>query len=539
MKKLELAIITLMLVFTVSCSNGDNVNEVTEREETETSNPVGKNTEKIVEINGIEVDILDDKSVTEAISTFQSDFAEKTLEVIAGENTYVYSYVDLGTDIDEDRLLTDIKDEKEDIELKYIHDENVIQEVVSSIASQNNVSAVEPYYQRIGSEFQYTEGSSGKSIDQEKLKSDILDALQNTSETDVTAEFVTVSPTFTVADLQESTDLLGSASTSYASSAGDRNVNLDVATSKINNKVLYPGDIFSTSTQYGPVTEANGFAVSKVIVNNELVDGVGGGVCQISSTLYNATLKSELEIVERLNHSLKVGYSDYAYDATVAEGWIDYRFKNSTNYPVLVESYLDSGNRKVVVNIYGNEYRDSNRSIDFYNSFVSSWEPPADKITYDESKPEGYVSYEVQPKDGVKYSLYKNIYVDGALQETVLVNTSTYSAVQGEKIVGKSKPTEATEETDVEGTETEVTEPETEVTEPEVTEPTEPEVTTPTEPEVTEPTEPEVTEPTEPEVTEPTEPEVTEPTEPEVTEPTDPEVTTPETEDTAVENEAA
>ncbi len=110
---------------------------------------------------------------------------------------------------------------------------------------------------------------------------------------------------------------------------------------------LYPGEVFSTNEHYGITSIENGYASAHVIVDNELVDGLGGGVCQISTNLYNAVLRAELEIVERRNHSLPVGYAPIGFDATLANPYIDFKFRNNYDSPILVCAWIDNGDEGV------------------------------------------------------------------------------------------------------------------------------------------------------------------------------------------------
>jgi vancomycin resistance protein YoaR len=102
---------------------------------------------------------------------------------------------------------------------------------------------------------------------------------------------------------------------------------------------------------------------------------IGGGACQVTTTLYNAVLFAELEIVERSAHSMTVSYVDLAYDAAVAEGSKNFRFKNNLDMPILIEAF--SEDRKITFRIWGHETRDENRTIKFENKVISETAPPS------------------------------------------------------------------------------------------------------------------------------------------------------------------
>ncbi len=131
-------------------------------------------------------------------------------------------------------------------------------------------------------------------------------------------------------------DLLAEFSTKYAASNVNRTTNLRLATNKITGTVLLPGETFSYNKVVGKRTIAAGFKDAAIFQNGKVVDGLGGGICQISSTLYNAVLLSNLEIVDRSNHGFVTSYLGAGRDATVVYGSIDFKFKNNRQYPIKI-----------------------------------------------------------------------------------------------------------------------------------------------------------------------------------------------------------
>lgn len=146
-------------------------------------------------------------------------------------------------------------------------------------------------------------------------------------------------------------DLLAKFSTNYNARDTDRTTNLRLAAEKINGTVLMPGETFSYNTVVGERTIAAGYKEAAMYQNGEGVDGLGGGICQISTTLYNAVLYSNLEIVERRNHQFVPSYAKAGRDATVVYGSIDFKFKNTRNYPVKILCTVSGGVAKC--EIYG------------------------------------------------------------------------------------------------------------------------------------------------------------------------------------------
>ena len=166
-------------------------------------------------------------------------------------------------------------------------------------------------------------------------------------------------PEVTVQDLGDDAfpNLISGFSTRYVNNA-NRTTNLRLAASKINGYVVMPGETFSYNKVVGKRTVEAGYKDAAIYENGQVVDGLGGGICQISTTLYNAAVMADMEIVERRNHQFVPSYVSGGYDATVAWGSQDFKFKNTRNYPIKIEAEVSGGVAEV--GIYGlltdNEY---------------------------------------------------------------------------------------------------------------------------------------------------------------------------------------
>ncbi len=146
---------------------------------------------------------------------------------------------------------------------------------------------------------------------------------------------------------------LGSYYSSYGGSTANRAANVNNAAAKINEKVLAPGEVFSFNDTVGKRSVANGFFEAQEYSNGETVMGIGGGTCQVSSTLYNAVLYADLSIVSRLNHMFTVGYCPAGQDATVSDSGVDFKFMNNTDYPIKISAITGGG--RVTVSIIGTQ----------------------------------------------------------------------------------------------------------------------------------------------------------------------------------------
>lgn len=138
-------------------------------------------------------------------------------------------------------------------------------------------------------------------------------------------------------------DMLSDFSTNYYASNKNRTTNLILAASKINGTVLLPGETFSYNKVVGERTIEAGYKEAPIYVNGKVEDGLGGGICQIATTLYNAALYANLEIVERSNHQFIPSYCNASRDATVVYGAIDFKFKNNRDYPIKITCSVSNG----------------------------------------------------------------------------------------------------------------------------------------------------------------------------------------------------
>ncbi len=203
-------------------------------------------------------------------------------------------------------------------------------------------------------------------VDKQAAKS-AIDSLKQSGESKVTIPAKVTQPEHTTKKLTELLykDELGSYSTYYGSSTAARANNVRLAASRVSGTELMPGEEFSYDKTILPRTPANGYMTAGVYVGNKVESGLGGGICQPSSTLYAAALYANLEILERHNHSLPVSYLPAGLDATIAEGYLDLRIKNNTDYPIKISAITEGGT--ITFKILG--YNEKNISVDIERSF--------------------------------------------------------------------------------------------------------------------------------------------------------------------------
>lgn len=244
-----------------------------------------------------------------------------------------------------------------------------------------------------------------------------------------------IQPTVTAETLpnQYFKDLLGQAVTYYNPAEANRTVNVGLATLAINDTVVLPGQTFSFNRVVGERTAEKGYKPATVFQNGGMQEGLGGGICQVSSTLYVASLYAEMDQISRYVHAYKVSYVDLGMDATLYYGSLDYVFRNNTDEPIRIVSKASNGT--LSVSIYGKETRASNRTIKFKSVVLETYEQTM-KYVEDSSLEPGTEKKVRSGMPGYKVELYKQIYVDGALQQEVKINTSKYSPYNGLTYVG-------------------------------------------------------------------------------------------------------
>lgn len=187
-------------------------------------------------------------------------------------------------------------------------------------------------------------------------------------------------------------DTLGSYKTNFSSSSANRASNINLATGSINGTILMPGEVFSFNGTVGKRTTARGYKTAGAYVAGETVDQIGGGICQVSSTLYNTVLLSNLEITERRSHQMTVSYVPMGRDATVNWGTTDFKFKNNTEYPIKVVGTING--RNVTISIVGTETIE-NKKVEIVTNTVSVLEPSVETV----EDPEKEVGF-TQTKNG-------------------------------------------------------------------------------------------------------------------------------------------
>lgn len=363
---------------------------------------------------------------------------------IAWANTEIISEAaNIGTSgnvIERYKTLKDLEHENKVYPIELTFDVQVINDILTEECELFDQEAVDYDLVREGGEFRIIEGQNGYVLDVETsidLINDYLTQEWDRQACSIDLDVKMEEPKGSLEQLSQVADVLGSFTTTYNASAlvgSPRCANVETGSRLINGTLVYPGDEFSTYVAVAPFTAANGYYPAGSYLNGRVVDSMGGGICQVSTTLYNAVLLAELEVTERHNHSMVVSYVPRAADAAIAESaGKDFRFVNNQEYPIYIESYTDG--IRITFNIYGKETRDPNREVSYVSEELEVNVPPADNIIADGSQPVGYIVTE-SAHIGYKAKLWKVVKENGVEVSRTQVNSSSYKMVPRMATVG-------------------------------------------------------------------------------------------------------
>ena len=386
-------------------------------------------------------------SMKSAVITLRGSSDEQTVSVTAGNLGLTWTNEDVVDEIvsygHAANIIARYKQEKDlevngaSFELETDFNTSQIQAFITNNCSSWSEPAVEPSMTRSSSGFVYTEGSDGVIIDEEASLNRIYSYLTTQwdgNDVTIDLEIELDEPSTTVEDLQQLTSVLGTYTTSYSTSNTARSANIANACAMINGLTLEPGESFSTLNTITPFTEENGYQLAGSYVGNEVVDSFGGGICQVSTTLYNAVIRAELNVTMRYCHSMSVSYVALSADAAIAESTgMDFRFTNNLSYPIYIEG--STGGGYITFTIYGVETRDSGRKVSFESETLT--ETPSEGITVKEDASLAVGTVEVTSGyTGYTAQLWKVVTVNGVEESREVFNKSTYNMTPTTVTVG-------------------------------------------------------------------------------------------------------
>lgn len=290
-----------------------------------------------------------------------------------------------------------------------------------------------------GDELTVVEGYNGKTLNVEKT----IDKAKNSiakGENLLPLVFDETEPKVKAEELRKKMNniktKIGSMTTSFASSSSGRATNVTLAAKALDGVVVAPGEILSFYDKVGSATVAKGYQIATVFSGGKAVDGIGGGMCQVSSTLYNAALYANLEIVERHNHGLPVGYVKPSLDATVSSGVLDLKIKNTSGGYIYVRTTV--ANRNLTIDIYGEEKK---YDVELTSNVLNYIEPTVEKTLNTNLTP-GTEKVIEKGSRGYKSEAYRIVKQNGEVVKKEKLSTDTYRATKKEVQYNNSLPEE-------------------------------------------------------------------------------------------------
>jgi vancomycin resistance protein YoaR len=408
-----------------------------------------------VKIQGIDVGNLSKSHAREKISQhFKDTLDNRKLLLSKNDRIWEYTYSDFEARFDVDNSIQSayslgkegnifsriksyltLKNKGENIPLKIALNPYKVKKTIDFLAEDIKEEAVDAKISYEDGVFIITPEISGTSLQEKEAEIIITEGLENLTDKTINLPIDRINPKITEAMLKNIKEKISGFTTKFNKGNKERTENLQIASDMIDGKVLLSGEVFSTYEMIGPVTNDNGYKNAPVIVNGQLENDVGGGVCQVATNVYNAAVRSNLEIVERRHHSFPVSYVTIGQDATIAGDWIDMKFKNTRNYPIYIQMYLSGDN--LITNIYGDKEGSTER-IELETDILTEI-PPTISYIEDSSKFSDYKKVEKESKTGYKVNVYKVSYDNGLVIKKELLHNDYYKPVDGVIIVGSKE----------------------------------------------------------------------------------------------------
>ena len=283
-----------------------------------------------------------------------------------GEESWSLTAQDVGASVDADAQLDkawqlgregtpdELKENPVDFDVTLSYDRAAIEALAAEIKAGIDCDPVNATMEIVEiAQFSYTDSSVGYRLDADSLASQIEDMIRDGKSGTIELKPEVIEPEVSRASLENRTLLLGECTTTLATSGSKRTSNVNLALSYFNFLTVEPGETVSFNKVVGKRTEKNGFKRAPEYAGSTVIEGVGGGVCQASTTIYGAVIRAGLTVVERHQHTMTVGYVQPSQDAAVSDGDKNMRFKNNTESTLYIFAYVDRQKEQAVCKIFG------------------------------------------------------------------------------------------------------------------------------------------------------------------------------------------
>lgn len=369
----------------------------------------------------------------------EEEIRKKNMKLIYLEDEYIVPLTDIGIEYNFKNAITkaysagregnvfkriynilNIRKNGINILLEADFNEKSIKNIIENIVEDIDTDAKDAEFHFNDGDIEIVDEVVGKTVDKEKLYNEIKDNLCTLNDIEIPVN--SIMPKLSKDLLSRINGIIGEFSTSFKGSSKNRIDNIGLSANAIKGKMLMPGETMSFNETTGPRQKEFGYKESSVIMSGEFSSGVGGGVCQTSTTLYNVLLLSDITIIERTHHSIPIGYVNLGQDAAVATGLLDLKFKNDFDYPIYFDSKITED--RLYFYVYGDaEKRDYTVKIE---SETVETVHPEEEITVDKSLEPGSRVLVQQGRTGYKVNTYKYIVKDGKAIDRELITQDYY-----------------------------------------------------------------------------------------------------------------
>ena len=324
------------------------------------------------------------------------------------------------------------------INLEFVADTSIVNTVVRKISNKINIMPIDAKILLVKNEFKTTPQKKGIEVDKKRLVELIKSAVKP-DENDKVIEIPLLNVDARVKQemLSKINTEISSYTTFYRTSDAARSGNIRIASEAIDGVLVLPGENFSMNKEVGPRVASKGYKEAHVIVNGELVPGMAGGICQATTTTYNAALLADLQIVQRRGHALKVGYVKAGRDATISGDYIDLKFKNTNKYPIFIHTIIRNG--AITVKIYGADEHPGQK-VEITSQVLGQIPPLSPIYINDPTLKIGIEKLETKPNNGLKSIAYRKVYLNGKLVKSETLSKDKYNATRAKILIGTKLP---------------------------------------------------------------------------------------------------
>jgi vancomycin resistance protein YoaR len=390
---------------------------------------------------------------------YDKEISNRSIDIKVADKEYSIKYADIdlkyninntvenafnyGKELNSIKVFNLIRNpEKKDFDLEFTYNNETISNKVSAIEKEVNKDKKDATLKKNSSGgFSITDEIVGAKLDVQGLITDLNSKIASTKEGNVEVVAIVNAdvPKITKEQLGKIDTKVSTFTTSFGGSTSNRAVNITVGTNTVNATLLMPGEKFSFNGVVGDTTAAKGYKSGGAYIDGVLVDDIGGGICQVSSTLHNAVLRLGILPDQRRNHSMTVGYVPLGMDATIYYGGTDYVFTNTTQYPIYIEGVAGGG--KVTFNLYSNSSL-VGKTYSFPTDVYETIAPPV-KYEDDPTLEVGKEKVDKPGSNGYKVKAYRVTYENGKEISRELMNNDVYKP--SPKIIKKgTKPVQVT-----------------------------------------------------------------------------------------------